>query len=347
MKQALVDRVQGCLLGLKIGDAMGMPVENMSREEINKLNNGCGVLGFMSPVKSDHFYADKKNAAGMTTDDWQMARAILRSLIEERKYCFDACVRELIREHNYSNTGWNPSSNESIREFIDYFYSDGELGRDPSLPARCRGPMTGCGNGVAVRTIPLGLYFALSGEYCSSADMIDLVMCHGRSTHSDFRASIAAYAVIRLISACLIDPILYESRSADVQYQSLVRALRAAEEIYCPDEGLQLSKVLSAIQDVGLYNDFENILEVTGNSCFALESVPLAIAIFFRHANDYRAGVLEAVNAGGDTDSTAAIVGALIGANAGAISVPTEWFDYQNLFSDTLAWGAKLYLVLK
>jgi len=59
-----------------------------------------------------------------------------------------------------------------------------------------------------------------------------------------------------------------------------------------------------------------------GTSCYCLESVPFAISVFFRHPTDFRAGIFEAVNAGGDTDSNASMVGALIGANVGMTGIP-------------------------
>jgi ADP-ribosylglycohydrolase len=64
-----------------------------------------------------------------------------------------------------------------------------------------------------------------------------------------------------------------------------------------------------------------------GTSSFALESVPFSVATFFRWPTDYATAVCEAIRAGGDTDTTAAMVGAMVGANVGLSGIPQEWID--------------------
>lgn len=63
------------------------------------------------------------------------------------------------------------------------------------------------------------------------------------------------------------------------------------------------------------------------NSCNVLESVPFAFAVAMEHRGSFRDGVLAAVNAGGDADSTGAMVGAMLGAFHGLSAVPPEWIE--------------------
>ena len=63
---------------------------------------------------------------------------------------------------------------------------------------------------------------------------------------------------------------------------------------------------------------------VTG---YIFDSVPIAIHAWLSHQRDFRAAITEVVACGGDTDSTAAIVGGIVGAHVGKAGIPREWLD--------------------
>lgn len=62
-----------------------------------------------------------------------------------------------------------------------------------------------------------------------------------------------------------------------------------------------------------------------GNDVTALGSVPTALALFLLNPDDPRAAITGAVQAGGDTDTIAAMTGALAGARCGADALPASW----------------------
>jgi ADP-ribosylglycohydrolase len=63
---------------------------------------------------------------------------------------------------------------------------------------------------------------------------------------------------------------------------------------------------------------------VTG---YIAHTVPVAVYAFCRHADDYRKAVESVIRLGGDTDTVAAITGALVGARVGKAGIPKEWLD--------------------
>jgi len=63
---------------------------------------------------------------------------------------------------------------------------------------------------------------------------------------------------------------------------------------------------------------------VTG---FVLHTVPAAVYCWARHRGDARSTITAAVRLGGDTDTVAAIAGALVGAEVGASGLPAAWVD--------------------
>ena len=61
---------------------------------------------------------------------------------------------------------------------------------------------------------------------------------------------------------------------------------------------------------------------VTG---YMYHTVPVALHAWLTHPDDYRAAVQAVIRCGGDTDTVAAITGAVVGARVGATGVPDEW----------------------
>ena len=86
----------------------------------------------------------------------------------------------------------------------------------------------------------------------------------------------------------------------------------------------------------------DTLRKTAGCGFTALDSVAFSIGTFLRHPCDFRTGVLEAVNAGGDSDTHASIVGALIGLNCGLSAIPKEWRDFSPLFQEAIEIGTKL-----
>jgi hypothetical protein len=73
-----------------------------------------------------------------------------------------------------------------------------------------------------------------------------------------------------------------------------------------------------------------------------VQTVPVALFLWLAHPGDLRAGVETAVRLGGDTDTVAAIVGALSGATVGAAGVPADWLEGIWEWPRTIAWMTAL-----
>lgn len=82
---------------------------------------------------------------------------------------------------------------------------------------------------------------------------------------------------------------------------------------------------------------------VTG---YIAHTVPVAIYAFLKHPDDYRTAVESVVRLGGDTDTVAAITGALVGARVGKAGIPKEWLDRWADWPRSVAWMEKLALKL-
>lgn len=333
-----LERFQGCLMGVAIGDALGMPVETMKHEDIMALNGGRGVVGFMAPVQK-RIWDTANLAAGDTTDDWQLTRAVARSLIRtggpvELKVCAEEHVIELGR----SKFGWGRASQSAIQDIAD--------GRRNMLyPLPPPEPGKGCGNGVVMKIAPVALVSGCEHDKDMALELWRECRLLGSLTHPDIRASLAAYAVALLMAYLKVrvektGKEVGPDETADVLRNWILPCLRDKERMIMSGPETvseRLEKVSGSIDSA------DGLRLATGCKYNALDTAAFSIGTFMRHPLDFRAGVLEAVNAGFDTDTNASVVGALIGLNCGIQAIPGEWRGFNPAFAEAYELAEGLY----
>ena len=64
-----------------------------------------------------------------------------------------------------------------------------------------------------------------------------------------------------------------------------------------------------------------------GVSGYMAHTVPVAVYAFLRSPDDYREAIESVIRLGGDTDTVAAVTGAMIGARVGKAGIPVEWLE--------------------
>ncbi len=328
----LLDRIQGCLMGVAIGDALGMPVETMKHEDIMKLDGGKGVTGFMSPVQKRVWdTADLK--AGDTTDDWQLTRAVARSLIRTDGVLDDIdCIEMHVRALEESAFGWGKTTQQAIEDIRECRRIIG----DPLPPAE---PGRGCGNGIIMKIAPLAISARLRS--LNSLDIWPEIKALGGITHPDIRASIAAHAVAHCIRVALNDGFMYMD-GRDIwmgAMHGVIEATVAVEDSESAGHDVS-TRIFHAYELIGTA---DGVRFASGGGFHAVDTAAFCVATFMRHPIDFRRGVLEAVNAGGDTDTNASIVGGMIGANHGLESIPKEWREFSPAFGEALQLGEELF----
>lgn len=313
------EKFRGCLMGVALGDALGMPVEMMSRSEILKLNEGKGIVDFVGPIQDK--ISDARNLkACSTTDDWQLTEVVAQSLIYCRGFnLWDQALRH-VAALEAGIFGWGRTTRENIQEIKLFFDSRGKTGRSPQNTLRdLEG--AGGGNGVAMKIAPLALAAAAQNREGRG----DITMLAGL-THSKSFA----------VSAGMILGHLIFLHAGNFEIISSSNPINQATPKEILDELLNsfIDLTDTTIAKLrSLHGNFNKILsepidycvDLLGNGCLASESVPLAIAISLRNPYDFQAGLLEAANAGGDTDTISSMVGAILGSKLGLASVPETW----------------------
>lgn len=356
----MLKRIQGCLLGVAIGDALGMPCESMSSDEILKETNGKGIGGFVSPIQRK-IKGTRTLVVGSTTDDWQLTSAILSSLIRRREYDLTDIVLAHLGAYEESTFGWGGTTRSGLEELKLYFSSYGKEGRGihtiPNVVEK-----RGLGNGIAMKIAPIALYEAMRHPHTKSDKLIRIfdksiafdfiylserVASIGKLTHSDVRAWSAAYAVALIIAETLLFTSFVENIDQIIHKRWLLDRLIKKVDRFEHKYGVMrdgFGSRLRVLLDDGLtFGPIEKLRSVVGTGYSSLESVCFAIAIFLRHPKDFKAGLLEAVNSGGDGDTICSIAGAMIGSIVGVGGIPESWIEFSSEFQKPIELGEQFY----
>ena len=335
--KALLDRIKASLLGVRIGDALGMPWELYTRDQIMSATGGIGVIAFGSPLQRR--IPDTENLkVGETTDDTQLSDVVARSLIMRDGWNTRHCAWEHVLEYNRTKFGWGGTTTDAIKEI-----KDGKRDLDMWRPWT---QGKGLGNGVAMKVAPLALFDSVRCGMVDPRSLASRCMDLGRITHPDLRASFAAYAVALVVGRAM-SQLTFSLEDGKNLLEFVIRETELLEIRWehFQEHDDKISGRLKRIS--GALSSAEKVRKEIGSGFNSMETAPFTIATFLRHPNDFRAGVLEAINAGGDTDTHASIVGAMVGANVGLAGIPEEWRNFRPEYADALRLGEELFFVAK
>jgi ADP-ribosylglycohydrolase len=319
-------RVRGCVLGGAIGDALGGVIEFDSIGGIRSRHGGAGVTGMV---------ADAGGREGLITDDTQMTLFTLEGLIR-------AGLREATRGFadtpsvvRFAYLRWlDTQSHDAPPQPDGLHHRTGWLREQRWLYAR-RAPGNAClsglraepgrygpfgelgpvnrhskGCGTVMRSAPFGL---LSG---SAREAFELAAACARFTHGHPTGYYAAGAFAAIVHQVADDLTLYEAVHETLRlldsypgHEETSVALRAADEL------------------AGKGEPSPERVESLGGGWVAEEALAIAVYCALAYEKDFPAALLLAVNHSGDSDSTGAMAGNLLGAAHGEDVLPESWLD--------------------
>jgi ADP-ribosylglycohydrolase len=294
----------GCLLGQALGDAIGFVVEAKPAREAREYVEEYLLAGRAGERSHPGF------PFGQYSDDTQLARDLVLSFVEAG--------------------GW--SAEGFGRRLAALFEAGGDVGAGPGTRAAALRLLAGAhwsgsgtpapyaGNGSAMRAAPLGLL--LAGD---TRSMVEATIEQSLVTHRDPRCSAGALAVAgaariaaeggRIRHESFLDDLAELTSAADQSVTQAILDLR--HWVHLPPED-----AIRPLRAAGL--DPADTGEWRGISASVTPSVLWSLYAFLRTPEDYWATVCTAVGAGGDTDTMAAIAGAISGARLGAGALPAS-----------------------
>ncbi len=288
----LVDRCTGAIVGTAFGDALGAAVEGRTAEEI------------ASEYGEVRNYIDSRMGAGFYTDDTQMTLAMARSLVRTGKIDGADCARSCAEVFD-AGRGYGRSAIEILKAL-------GE-GADYTETGTMLFPEGSYGNGAAMRIAPIGLFCGEIDPHLMRSWVFEAV----RATHVHEEAIDGA-----LVLAVAIGILSRLDDDAEVDGPAFLQELSP----YCRTMEMR-SRVVLASRLLEEETTPEEVVQLLGNGVRTLESVPTALYAAMKYLDNPEQALVAAVGYGGDTDTIAAMTGAVVGAFRGARAFPVRWHE--------------------
>jgi poly(ADP-ribose) glycohydrolase ARH3 len=233
---------------------------------------------------------------GTYTDDTEMMIVLAESLIEDGFVQPESLARRFLERHD-PRRGYGGGTLRVFAHWRDGVPVDVAAGL-------VFGGQGSAGNGAAMRIAPVGVRFA-----ADPARLLEQARRSAAVTHAHPLGIDGAVAQAAAVAAAV--------RGDDV-----AAAARQAVET---DEMRRQLDTVAELLDEALADPTE-VAEALGNGSTAPKSVPLAVYAACR-TDDFREAVTFAVRCGGDTDTIAAMAGAIAGARHGRNAIPSSWLD--------------------
>ncbi len=300
-------RAYGALAGLALGDALGMPTQALSPQQIRAVYGR--VTGLVDADASQPYAPGM--AAGSVTDDTEQALLVASLLVAGR----GSSARVTLDAHEFAHAllAWEDSMIE--RGSLDL------LG--PSTKAaleRVRGgedPLAvggeGTTNGAAMRVTPIGIAVSTADPEAFA----DAVWSSCRVTHAT-RQGFQSAALVAAAVSLGID----SARSTAPDLRALLwKAVTFVDSLpargaWTPDPGvIAATRRAMQLSINPASSSLECLAQQVGTSVASAHSIPMAFALLARSPSP--ASLLDAANIGGDTDTIGAIAGAILGAALG------------------------------
>jgi ADP-ribosylglycohydrolase len=339
------DHFLGCLLGGAVGDALGAPIEFLSLAEIRRRFGRAGLAD----------YAPAFGRIGAITDDTQMTmftaegllRARHRKLAQGHADAVPALHRAYLRwlrtqgeqpcvsdghdsgELDCGEIDAGEVDPERSRAGGGWLVDERELWSRRAPGNTCLGALRSgrCGTvgsplndskgcGGVMRVAPAGmLCAAIASDDAADAFVAGCVAAAVTHGHPAGYLSAGAFAAV----------IFHVLRGAELEgaVDVALRLLRAN-----PDHEETSRALDAAVRAAHESPDpTPEVVERVGGGWVAEEALAIALYCALCARGDFERGVLAAVNHSGDSDSTGAIAGNILGAQSGVASIRAAWLD--------------------
>lgn len=301
------DRALAALRGLALGDALGMPTQSMSPTEIER---HYGHVDSLLDAADDQPIAPSM-PAGSVTDDTEQAVLVGRLLVAGGGHLDPLTLAtsllawedDMIRRGSLDLLG--PSTKSALERV--------RAGDDPRETGRF-----GATNGAAMRVTPIGIAYSL---HLPDA-FADAVHESCQVTHDTEQGWESAALVAAAVSAGIEGAGVREALETAV---GVVGSL--PRRGHWTGRASVLSRSREALSSAQRLNGpalERRLRTVVGTSVEATESIPAALCVALAYADDPFAGLCAAARLGGDTDTIAAMAGAVLGACHGTTAFPAD-----------------------
>ena len=288
--EILQDKFRGAILGCFLGDAFGAGFEGMSLD---------GAISRLSTL-SEKF-------PRTYTDDTDMTLALAESIIESGKVDPEDMARKFSQSCDLTR-GYGIGTIQAVLAL--------RAGAAWHQVSRIVFEKGSFGNGAAMRVSPVGLFFHHNLEALRKAATDQANVTH---THP-----LGQWGAV-MQGSCVGLALLQDPRKP-LKKEDIIIELR---EILWPGP-VEYQKALNEMENIfaqGKRIEAREIARRLGNGIEAHRSVPSASYLALTYSPDFQDAIRAAISLGGDTDTIAGMVGAIVGAHVGERGLPAEWIE--------------------
>ena len=323
------DRVRGSLIGGAIGDALGFPVEFIySYKEIQKRYGENGI----TRLDTAQWWTESNVGKAVISDDTQMTLFTALGLLNAKEkgmapvpaICH-AYIEWLYTQKGFRSKRFNSCWIGDLPE-LNVRRAPGHTcitalekiveGREPMNDSK------GCGGIMRIAPIPL---YGLSQNRIQNVAVLDeLAADAAKLTHEHPLGYIPAYVMSHIIYRLATD----ESPTNEAFHEYVHEAMRMADDKYGFKS--QSKQTLHTLVDLALElsskdsPDHEAIKQI-GEGWVAEETLAIAVYCCAKYFDDFEKAMIASVNHGGDSDSTGAVTGNILGAAIGYEAIPEHF----------------------
>ncbi len=299
--QVRLERALLSLDGLSVGDAFGQMLSTCAR--------------------SARSVVEKRGLSSgpwWHTDDTQMALAIVEELNAHGQIACDSLALRFVERYRADpGRGYGKGARMQLEQI-----AAGESWRATSAAAFSgRGSK---GNGSAMRSAPLGAWFADEPAQIAPQSTLSSVVTH---SHAE---GIAGSVAVSLAAAAAWNYRATDMGEAREQLWSAVLSQTPAGETL---EGIRKARL------VPLEMSPENAARILGSGFLvtAPDTVPFALWCATRHLDDYQEAMFATLEGDGDCDTNCAIVGGIVALRTGREGIPDEWLSSRESLNGRLS----------
>ena len=281
----LLTRARGALLGLVVGNQLGVPTEGLGTAAAIREAFPQGVRDLAPPPKGSPF-----------DDDAAMTLLLAESLAEKGDFDANDVAERWVKWMKRDGRGIGLTTQRALRLI--------ERGTEPFEAGRLtRAGGAAASNGAVMRCIPVAL------RYHDNLDkMVRVSTQQAAITHADARCTWGAAAV-------------------NLAARELLHGNQHfVEEVLHRLQGGAPRALVEAIGRVPWEQESDLPITAEGGSGYVVHCVEIAFWCAM-HRPSLEAALISLAEAGGDTDTNAAVAGALLGARDGEAGIPPRWLE--------------------
>ena len=344
--ERLLDKYRGCLIGGAVGDALGYAVEFLTERNITSTYGESGITEY-----------ELINGVAQISDDTQMTlftanglllgttRGKTRGIMGKYSDCIACCYGEWLRMQT-SDYPLNEKHPYTWLINIPQLYDNRAPGNTcfSALSSFLRGakgtidePINnskGCGG--VMRVAPIGIYF---GGKKSKIEDVDMIAAESAAiTHGHDLGYIPAAALVHIIHLV--------SHDKDITLLEAVHdMISTMEELFA--NARHIIEFTDLMEKAVMLSDSDvadiDAIHMLGEGWVAEETLAIAIYCALKYQNDFKKAIVTAVNHKGDSDSTGAVTGNILGAYLGLSAIPSQYLENLELKNVILELADDLY----